>query len=1089
MSNKNRERSTLLKGTNNVPKKDRDQYFPEDFIKDMNYHDGKRGDFWENFLDSVPSIRADMGVISLITLAGGGINNTSIAISEIQGWVKDSDNITRPVFLPASTQTPDITHGNGNYFVKIGYIAKETSFERRKVYDAVDYKPFTQDDVSIVINKTAPTEDELCLGAFAVVSGKITSIVTNTTFSKRSKNAKFNYSNFPPPNNSIQKKHLELGLQGAVDSSILTKYRGANAVIYPNKHDISFRQGSVFENQTIQTVTVSGENNSLDDMEQLHPVCRVDNKQENIDSSKGYSVPTVSSGGTSHEFVFTISTDLLFSNKHQRLGFNVKTKGSGYTGLVIELREKDVADALATVTVALNDINEINTLGANQHDGWNYADLIHELSPSVEYHYRFYTAGFSGGVSPVLSMDSGDNLTFREMYKPLGGKFGSANQQDLINIVDSSGNNLVEARSSNADVGFAGEEGLDYMAVDLSTQAKWDAFNYRQYIGVDLISGRVKLPEGYDVRDYFVEFNIKESLDGIDAKNILRHGAKISVEDSLARTDNFENFVANEAISAGDIVRLRHDGKIEKGVTCLSIGTKTRFQNDTARYVNIEKLNDTTIVGGALCDNLRTTSATDKVGYLTRIGTLDEDGVITWGTGDNTLNAGFTSVAGKFRCHMVRMTDTSYVQFMNSNDTTFVYRMMNVDVANKTQSDVLGETNFGNLYPYNVDSDWETNVLRIDDDRFLMVGYPNDTTHQIKMAAVKKTVNSSNGTVTIEKGSDLFVPCHRSAFTSFRIANIGNIFFYFYDVFSSDAAAAGAKTNTVRVIDTTVTNYKNFATEKKSMIEGYFYFTPTLLGSSAAVFSFETGGGSGVKRLALNTYAEPTRNLDRTYVDAGIDFSMFNFESLIDDTQTATWNPGRFVHSIDLPRKFGGGFFGRGLYRSNSTQYGRSKCVVKLNGGTILYFRASQTFVAVTKRNGNYRVSRAMGIVNLGNLGRGYFLCIQLSENKLVAIFENVYRTATSNATEVSSAVIHTYPMIGVASEDIASGSRGKIVPNGIIEVPGKTFDRGRVYYANSDGSIRKGNKEDFASSTHLVGRGMGGNKLMLISDDWDILL
>lgn len=528
----NRERTTLL-STNNIPNKHRDQFFPEDYIKDMDYLDGKLGDLSEEIFESVPCIKSGTGVLTRT-------DNDTIDVTALYAWTYEG-TIVRPIYRVGSSFDPDISAGDGIYFVKLIYSESETGTTRQKTYDASTYSPFTQDSSSYVIDQTAPTSTELCIGAFTVSGGNIVSVNLGVG-SNKSPDAKFNTSNIKVADGSIDTAQLAPGVLSGSAGQITTKYRGAFTSAYLVSGDAN-RKGELFYNG-IATSTVLGVANDPEDQEQEFPLSRVDNSQTTVNGS-GQSVPT--SLTESFRMTFTPSSDLALPSgenpalRQQRFGVYFNTVGSGYTQLTVALH--DVNDILLTST-------NVSFSGSEIVTGWNYFDLVYTLSAGQTYHVHVFTDTISAGASPVIADDPSTNLAFRQMYKPLAGKYGGTNSPDVFSVLDYQGNIVSSTNSSTADNivtpgdGFAGEAGqtaqYQIMGVDFSNSIYWNSFTYENYWAVDLATGRIKAPPGLDVRDYFYEFNVTENVGDIDAKNILMHEADssqvISVHDFVINT-------------------------------------------------------------------------------------------------------------------------------------------------------------------------------------------------------------------------------------------------------------------------------------------------------------------------------------------------------------------------------------------------------------------------------------------------------------------------------------------------------------------------------------------------------------------------
>jgi hypothetical protein len=162
------------------------------------------------------------------------------------------------------------------------------------------------------------------------------------------------------------------------------------------------------------------------------------------------------------------------------------------------------------------------------------------------------------------------------MYKPYTGLY---EDNDVIVVRDESGN-IVNERASNADSPNArhDESTLDIMGVDFSDDTTWENWTYEEYIGVDVVTGRVKFPPGYDANLYWIEFNFKELTTTLDAKSILRHGEAISVEDSL-------RFKETEAI----LYTMHSDGTVTAGdlayvTTSTGEYVLTKFESTDTAY-------------------------------------------------------------------------------------------------------------------------------------------------------------------------------------------------------------------------------------------------------------------------------------------------------------------------------------------------------------------------------------------------------------------------------------------------------------------------------------------------------------------------
>jgi len=327
------------------------------------------------------------------------------------------------------------------------------------------------------------------------------------------------------------------------------------------------------DNKEISTST--GYDYNYWDAEQIFPVSRLDQKRE----TGGPGTPrTIDDWDEETEIIpegpintrtiiyFTPSSDLLHSEFHQRVGVKITNPIPSSTG---DLR------------VILHDSshNQIGSISDKPEDelvsGWNYVELEAELIPGNEYHYHIFVVGRAGGTSPTLETDGSDEIYFRELYKPRSGLYKSTNG---INFLEKGGSTLVTERTSTGDAeGSRYDVGvLDVLGVDLSNDTIWDTWEYEDYIGIDVKTGRIKFPSGYDARDYYIEINLKDPITRIDAKSILRHGETRSVEDQLRDLEHDSQLLTLESdgvVSPGDIAYLATTGKLGKFI----IGSATNF--------------------------------------------------------------------------------------------------------------------------------------------------------------------------------------------------------------------------------------------------------------------------------------------------------------------------------------------------------------------------------------------------------------------------------------------------------------------------------------------------------------------------------
>ena len=221
---------------------------------------------------------------------------------------------------------------------------------------------------------------------------------------------------------------------------------------------------------------------------------------------------------------FTVSSTLIAAENHQRVGINVHTKGSLTTSINIYLHD-DYNNLIGESVKAFGDFTT----------GWNYFELPATLIPGQQYHYHVLAESRLGSYSAIYTQTSVPmSICYVEMYKPYTGLYQDS---DVLNIITSTGASLVSIRTSTGDPENAryDQATLDIMGVDLSNDTTWTNWSYETYIGVDLKTGRIKFPSGYDANNYWIEFNSKQRTSDFDAKTILRHGDTESVEDTFRR--------------------------------------------------------------------------------------------------------------------------------------------------------------------------------------------------------------------------------------------------------------------------------------------------------------------------------------------------------------------------------------------------------------------------------------------------------------------------------------------------------------------------------------------------------------------------
>jgi hypothetical protein len=310
------------------------------------------------------------------------------------------------------------------------------------------------------------------------------------------------------------------GPGGAGSGNKVTTYRSGQAPLYVDPSDPTGRRCRVFR-RDVQLVSADGSLQQHVEQEQENPVSRVDNKAEDI--SDVYILQNAMSELPANKILFTPNPDVLFSDRHQRVGFYVAVKGLGYTGIRITIHD-DTNQVISTADVPI---------GSIPNGDWMYVDLPCILEYGRTYHYHFHTLNFTVGTSPRFGASSSGVIAFREMYKPFSGKFGSPDWEDVVVLFSEAGL-LIPARVLGEDVGYASGPGVfDVMAVDFSDDAKWAAWEYNDYIGVDLLTGRVKFPPSLNPLNYGVNFNALENWEQADGKNTLMHGESRSVQEEL----------------------------------------------------------------------------------------------------------------------------------------------------------------------------------------------------------------------------------------------------------------------------------------------------------------------------------------------------------------------------------------------------------------------------------------------------------------------------------------------------------------------------------------------------------------------------
>lgn len=362
---------------------------------------------------------------------------------------------------------------------------------------------------------------------------------------------------------SIYVNHLNPSVTDILGSKI-TLFRGAYAPIYFVSGDSTFRQGTLLLHD-IEAVKVNGlPQDNFYDNEQQYPLNRVDQREEDYSSGSGYSVPVSLSELSADKRNFTVGalvndgtsyyTTQNFAENHNRIGIYLTNGGSvtGFTHLRITLHDPGNTQE-GQVDIPIADLQSVGT-------GWIYANMSAILTNAVTYHYHFEMIGETSPTPPVLGNQTGtgaDTLAFREMYLPIGGKYGTINEDDVVVPLDNTGSRLSLTRNSGDDDiitpgdGFLGEStgsNYDLMIADFSNSTLWQNWRYEDYVGIDLDLGRLKISPSLNVRNLFVEFNIIEGIDEQDAKNVLRHSRTESTEESFVLLE--EGFIKKEIVDA-----------------------------------------------------------------------------------------------------------------------------------------------------------------------------------------------------------------------------------------------------------------------------------------------------------------------------------------------------------------------------------------------------------------------------------------------------------------------------------------------------------------------------------------------------------
>jgi hypothetical protein len=246
---------------------------------------------------------------------------------------------------------------------------------------------------------------------------------------------------------------------------------------------------------------------------------------------------------------FTPTTTLPASENHQRAGVYLTYLGTGGEGYPWDQLSIRIHDAYN---------NQVGDIAYKNYSssivGWNYFEIPATLIAGNQYHYHVLVHGRDGS-NPTIRTATGNTTSrcYVEMYKPYTGMYKDS---DVINIINSAGSSIVAIRTSTEDSENSrhDQSTLDIMGVDFSDNTIWANWSYETYIGIDVKTGRVKFPTGYDANNYWIEFNAKQRTSDFDAKTIMRHGDTETVEDTFRR-------LTHEAYT----ITMRSDGTLSEG--------------------------------------------------------------------------------------------------------------------------------------------------------------------------------------------------------------------------------------------------------------------------------------------------------------------------------------------------------------------------------------------------------------------------------------------------------------------------------------------------------------------------------------------
>lgn len=286
--------------------------------------------------------------------------------------------------------------------------------------------------------------------------------------------------------------------------------------------------------------------------EQEFPLSRLDAKQETV--SGNYVLLTAISESAGDKINFTPTVGLLYSDKHQRVGFYLKLIGSGYTNVRVLLHDQ-FNNVLSSASIPIAGLSDNGGAGL-----WNYVDLPFDIDPGQPYHYHIFVEGFVSGSTPTIGADGGGNIAFRELYKPIGGLYGSVDELDIFIPYNLNLDRLVPVNIASDDLitvpgtGYASQSGFNIMATtyDLTDLGDFNLANYNDYFIVSLTQGLVKVPLSFASQRLFGTFNFRQALENITTKGIYRDSpisekglplGYINLEDSLRNNESVLNLL------------------------------------------------------------------------------------------------------------------------------------------------------------------------------------------------------------------------------------------------------------------------------------------------------------------------------------------------------------------------------------------------------------------------------------------------------------------------------------------------------------------------------------------------------------------